>query len=154
MDGAGTQLEGMDMDQAAKHGKKKKGKKGTDEEKKGYRKAADSALLECTHDECSRRFTTETAAEDHALAVHSHDEVRAAIAKALRARYMGPPRAYTYVETTADDWFVFEVEGSYGVEAKLYRMEFTFADGEATLVGEPVEVRRRMVYEPVAQASA
>lgn len=119
------------------------------EKKKGYRKSKDSGSLECVHEDCSRSFATERAAEDHALAVHSHEEVRLALGKALRAKYAGPPRTWTYVETTADDWFVFEVEAPYGVDDKLFRQEFTFADGVATLVGEPVEVRRRTVYEPV-----
>ena len=121
--------------------------------KKGYRKSKDSGSLECVHEDCARTFATEAAAEDHALAVHSHDEVRAAIAKALRAKYMGPPRSYTWIETTADDWFVFELEGAPGVEDKLYRQEFTYADGVATIEGEPVEVRRRTVYEPIPTSS-
>jgi hypothetical protein len=121
-----------------------------DGKKKGYKPKKDSgSLLECIHEGCDRVFGTEEAAEDHALAVHSHDEVRMAISKALRAKFAGPPRHWTYVVETADDWFVYSLETPGAIDDTLYRQGYSFSDGEATLKGEPVEVRRRTVYEPV-----
>jgi len=125
------------------------------EKKKGYRKKKkDSGSLEfeCIDESCERvglTFLTEKAAHDHALAVHSHGEVRIALSKALREKFAGPPRQWVYVEETADDWFVYSLEGSGSVDEKLYRQEYTFENGIATLGGDPVEVRRRVVYDPV-----
>lgn len=125
------------------------------EKKQGYRKKKkDNGSLEfaCIHDACGERtFSTEKAAHDHALAVHSHSEVRIALSKTLREKFAGPPRQWAYVEDTADDWFIYSLEMSGAVDEKLYRQEYVFSDGVATLQGEPVEVRRRMVYEPIGQ---
>ena len=122
------------------------------EKKKGYRKKkreSGSLEYECLHDECARIFLTEQAAEDHALAVHSHNEVREAISKALREKFSGPPRQWTFVIDTADDWFVYALEVPGAMDDKLYRQGYSLANGVATLEGEPVEVVRRVVYEPV-----
>lgn len=126
------------------------------EKKKGYKKKKKSnGRLEfaCIHESCEQRtFPTEKAAHDHALAVHSHSEVRIALSKAIREKFAGPPRIWTYVEDSADDWFVYSVEGANGLDEKLYRQEYTFEGGVAVLGGEPVEVRARMVYEPIGEA--
>jgi hypothetical protein len=126
------------------------------ERKKGYKqkkKDRGSLEFECLDEACGRTFLSETAAEDHALAVHTHDEVRQALGKALRAKFAGPPRQWTWIDDTADDWFVYALEVPGLSDDKLFRQEFTFSDGVATLVGDPVEVRRRTVYEPVTTAS-
>ena len=125
------------------------------EKSKGYKtKKKDSGSLEfeCIDESCSqtgRVFLTEKAAHDHALAVHSHGEVRIALSKALREKFAGPPRQWVFVEETADDWFVYSLEAAGSVDEKLYRQEYTFKNGVATLDGDPVEVRRRVVYDPV-----
>lgn len=124
------------------------------DKKRGYKKKKkDNGSLEfaCVHCE-QRSFLTEKAAEDHALAMHSHSEVRMALSKAIREKFAGPPRIWAYVEDTADDWFVYSLEMPGASDEKLYRQEYTFDGGLATLEGEPVEVRRRMVYEPIGEA--
>lgn len=104
-----------------------------------------AGMITCREEGCERAFATDTAAEDHALAVHSHGDIRDAVSKALREKFTGPPRVWVYVMETADDWVVYEIEGT----EKLYRLEFSYGGGVATLQGEPVEVTRRVVYEPV-----
>lgn len=101
--------------------------------------------LTCREVGCGRTFGTEQAFEDHALALHSHSEVRVAVAKALRQAMKGPPRVWAYVVDVADDWFVYEVEDS----EDLYRRTFSFSGGVATLTSEPVKVVARTVYEPI-----
>lgn len=132
---------GYDMDEAQK------------EKKKGYRKKKkDSGSLEfeCIDEACKRTFVSEAAAEDHALAVHSHNELREAISKALREKLAGPPRQWGFVVDTADDWFVYLLEVPGSIDDKMYRQEYSIDDSmNVTLQGEPIEVRRRVVYEPV-----
>ena len=125
------------------------------EKKKGYRKKdKDKGSLEefeCVHENCGRSFATEDAAADHAAAVHTHSDVRTALSKALRRKFAsGPgPRTFTFVVDVADDWFVYAVEERDSMEDRLYRQGYSYDNGEATLDGEPEEVRQQMTYVPV-----
>ena len=108
----------------------------------------------CRHEACDRSFLTEEASFDHAQAVHTFDDIRRNVADALRdaygrtSDYRAVPRIvgiYIYVTDIADDWVVFEREGT---ETDLWRCSYTIVDGVVTL-GEPVKVVRRTVYDPL-----
>lgn len=118
-----------------------------------------SHLIECKHEDCARTFVDQASMYEHAEAVHTFDDVRRLVSEAVRETYgrQGDHRAtppvpsiWTWIEDLAADWVVFQHEE--GNETHLMKASYSIVDGKVTL-GEPTEVRRRTVYEPVNKES-
>lgn len=115
------------------------------------------ALHKCKVEGCGREFSELALLGDHADAVHTFDDIQRAINDAVREKYRveGDPRVgiksvWAWVVDVAEDWVVFELEN--GSDVSLQKAGYTFNDGKVTL-GDPVEVVRRTVYEPVNKES-
>lgn len=103
----------------------------------------------CLHEDCQREFLDNAAMIEHAEAVHSFDEIRVAVAYAVREKWGKTPTektpgTYTWIEALASDWVVFEVEGP--TQGTLFKASYEIKDGDVSF-GTPVEVMRRTVYE-------
>lgn len=121
---------------------------------------AHGGLISCTDPNCPRAFKDEAAMLDHAEAVHTFDDIRRAVQNAVRekysreANYQSTPKVpgiYTWVEDLADDWLVFQYEE--GSETKLLKATYVIDNSGTVTLGEPVEVIRRTVYDPVGTNS-
>lgn len=109
----------------------------------------------CVAPDCGRTFRGLAALQEHAEAVHTFDDIRRLVSEAVREKYnkegdyrASPPvpGVWTYVEDLATDWVVFEI--SEGTESSLMKAAYSIVD-DVVQLGEPVEVHRRTVYEPV-----
>lgn len=110
--------------------------------------------------ECERTFLSVEVMLDHAEAVHTFSDVEELVRDAVRDKYNRdgnsqavPPVPYVYAwcRDFATDWVVFEMsEGGAGRKEKstLFKASYSITDGQVTL-GDPVEVVRKTVYEPV-----
>lgn len=115
--------------------------------------------IPCYDEACDRRFLTTSQMFEHAEAVHTFEDIRRMVAEAVREKYgkegdykASPvvPSVWAWIDDLADDWVAFVVES--GTESTLYKSSYTILDNVVTL-GDPVEVRRRTVYEPVKRES-
>ena len=111
--------------------------------------------IPCCEQECERAFLSFDKMVDHAEAVHTFSDIERLVSAEVRERYgvQGieyKNSIYTWIVDIAEDWVVFSVEAS--ASNKLYQASYSIADGAVTL-GDPVEVRRRTVYEPVKAGS-
>lgn len=122
----------------------------------------------CTDPTCDRAFLDEASMLSHAQRVHVHektieraealltfDDTRKIVHEYVRETFgrQGDYKAtpvinsiWTWIEDMATDWVVYTVED--GNETTLYKASYSIVDGAVSL-GEPTEVRRRTVYEPV-----
>lgn len=117
--------------------------------------------VECLAPECmdagsGRPFFGTLALREHAEAVHTFDDIRRVLCDYLRERF-GRPGDYNaeppvqgiwvWVEDLAVDWVVWSREE--GTDSMLLKADYSIdADNQITL-GEPTEVVRRTVYDPV-----
>lgn len=110
---------------------------------------------------CDRTFLTYGLMLDHAEAVHTFSDIEELVRDAVREKYnrdgdrtVTPPVPYRYawVRDLSTDWVVFEMNESSANRERnsLYKASYSIVDGNVTL-GEPTEVVRKTVYEPVAQ---
>lgn len=115
--------------------------------------------INCKEEGCARTFLTDSAADDHAQAVHSFNDIRGLVSDAVRAKFgqRGDYKAippicsiYTYVQDLAQDWVVFELEGA---GHDLWKASYVIVDSIVTL-GEAVAVARRTVYDPLTSGSS
>lgn len=126
----------------------------------------------CKDPNCGRSFLNEDAATEHAQRVHvrektieraeallTFDDTRKIVHEYIRETFGRAgdykatpvvPAIYTWIEDMATDWLVYTVEE--GNETTLYKASYSVVDGVVSL-GDPVEVRRRTVYEPVKKDS-
>lgn len=113
------------------------------------------AGIECFEEVCERAFLNFDKMIEHAEAVHTFDDIRMMVREVIREKYgrsgdyqaVPPvPSIWTWIEDLADDWVVFSVEESN--DTKLLKASYSIVDNNVTL-GEPVEVRRRTVYDAV-----
>lgn len=95
---------------------------------------------------------------DRAEALLTFDDTRKLVHEFIREKFGREgdyratppvPSIWTWVEDMASDWVVYSIEGG---ETALYKASYSITDGLVTL-GEPVEVRRRTVYDPVPKDS-
>lgn len=101
--------------------------------------------------ECGRDFASEAALDRHVLAVHSFDEIRQMVSNAaqelLGAAGSTDPRvieaSYVFVEDIGDSWAVLHTDG------KMWAVDYEIQGQAVVFTSEPVEVVRRVVYEPV-----
>lgn len=109
----------------------------------------------CFAPECGRTFFGMDRLQDHAEAVHTFEDIRRILAEYIREEFGRTgdykatppvPGIWTWIDDLAADWVAFVVEE--GNDSKLLKASYTIVDGNVTL-GEPTEVRRRTVYEPV-----
>lgn len=130
------------------------------------------SLHSCTATDCAREFLTEGLRDEHASRVHmagektmeraeallTFDDTRRMVHEFVREKYGRTgdykatpviPSIWTWIEDMASDWVVFTVEE--GNDTKLYKASYAITDNAVTL-GDPVEVRRRTVYEPVKES--
>jgi hypothetical protein len=114
--------------------------------------------IACTHEDCTRQFIDQAALHEHAEAVHTFGDLQRLVGDTVREKFgrkydrlSQTSAVYTYVVDLAEDWAVFEAEGEGG--SGLFKVTYAIADGVVTL-GDPVEVRRRTVYEPVKKQDA
>lgn len=121
---------------------------------------AHAGLISCAHEGCERHFRDEAAMVEHAEAVHTFDDIRRAVQNAVREKYSRDPNyqsspkvpgIYVWVEDLADDWFVFQYEE--GPDTKLLKATYVIDNAGTVTLGEPVEVIRRTVYDPVGTNS-
>lgn len=112
-----------------------------------------SMFYDCSMSDCDRWFSTEKGLQDHAEAVHSHNEVEQLLRTALQTKLQNElgTRPYVYIADAADDWVVYEVEGRGVALQKLLKSSYTIKNGVAE-IADGIEVRRRTVYEPVKAA--
>lgn len=117
-------------------------------------------LLKCPHGDCSRSFIDSALLMEHAEAVHTFDDIQRLVSEAVREKYYvrgdykaNPPipSVWAWVQDLAEDWVVFTVETDG--DTTLQKASYSITDGAVTL-GEPVEVKRRTVYEPVKKESS
>lgn len=115
----------------------------------------DTAVVTCRAHDCGRSFSGLKRLLDHAEAVHTFDDIRRMVSDEVREQYWKPgnyqasppiPTVYVWVDDLSTDWVVFQVEE--GGDSTLYKASYSILDRKVTL-GEPVEVVRRTVYEPV-----
>jgi hypothetical protein len=115
--------------------------------------STEKAHLDCP--QCDRSFLTDEAFCDHAEAVHTFDDIRRILSEHIREEFgrrgdykAEPivPAIWTWIDDLSADWVVYCVEE--GNDSKLLKASYAITDGKVTL-GEPVEVRRRTVFEPV-----
>lgn len=108
--------------------------------------------INCKEEGCERTFLSDTAALDHAQAVHTFNDIRSLVSEAVRAKFgrrgnydVTPviSSIYTYVVDIAADWAVFEADGS---GHDLWKVSFAITDNIVTL-GDAVAVAKRTVYE-------
>lgn len=108
-------------------------------------------LWACPAEDCGRAFFDRARLDDHAEAVHSFSDTEQLVSEEVREQYGNSdnPQAsvYAWVRDIAIDWVVFSVE-SAGSDNTTYKASYSMVDGKVTL-GEPYEVVRRTVYEPV-----
>ncbi len=117
-----------------------------------------STHMPCTHEGCGRLFIDQATLHEHAEAVHTFGDLQRLVSDAVREKYgrkydrlSQTAAVYTYVVDLAEDWAVFEAEGEGG--SGLFKVAYAITDGAVSL-GDPVEVRRRTVYEPVKKQDA
>jgi hypothetical protein len=129
-------------------------------------------LLTCEDANCDRTFLDVALRDAHTNLVHlcgektferaeallTFDDTRKIVHEHIRETFgrQGDykatpiiPAIWTWIEDMASDWVVYTVEG--GNDTTLYKASYSITDGAVTL-GEPVEVRRRTVYEPIKKA--
>lgn len=118
----------------------------------------------CIDADCSRVFLGFEPMKEHADAVHTFDDIEELVRDAVREKYnrdgdrtATPPIPYRYAwcRDFASDWVVFEVSESGATREKstLFQASYSITDGVVTL-GEPTEVVRKTVYEPVKEATS
>ncbi len=123
-------------------------------------RGAQLALMVCRDRDCGRTFRGLDALKDHAEAVHTFSDTERLVSEAVRERYgrRGDYRAeppipsiYCWVNDIATDWVVFTVEGggSGQINETLYKASYTIDENNTVTLGDPTEVVRRTVYEPV-----
>lgn len=114
-----------------------------------------AAQVACIETDCSRAFLEFDQMVDHAEAVHTFSDIEELVRDAVRDKYnregnykVDPPirSIYAWVRDTSADWVVFEMNRDD--KGTLYKASYTITDGVVSL-GEPVEVVRKTVYEPV-----
>lgn len=117
-----------------------------------------SGVLNCHAPDCGRSFYRPSRLQDHAEAVHTFEDVRRILNEHIREEFgrrgdysSKPivPAIWTWIDDLATDWVVFQVEEDN--ETQLLKASYAITDGAVSL-GEPVEVRRRTVYEPTKKA--
>lgn len=113
----------------------------------------------CCDAACDRPFLEFDTMVEHAEAVHTFNDIERLVAEAVREKYAKPGNyekkppvqsIWAWTVDLAEDWVVFNVEK--GSDSTLLKASYTLVDGVVTL-GEPVEVKRRTVYDPVVKAS-
>lgn len=119
--------------------------------------------MECHDPECERAFlgqdfdTAWGRMVEHAEAVHTFEDIRRLVSEVVREKYGKPgdyskkppvPTTWVWIDDLASDWVVFSVEK--GSDMKLMKASYAIADSKVTL-GDPVEVRRRTVYDTVKE---
>lgn len=115
--------------------------------------AHDHAWLDCPEEGCERKFLNKATLADHAEAVHTFSDIERAVSEAVREKFgkdNGPnlPRIYAWVNDLADDWVVFTIEAPN--QCDLMKASYVFDEANGTVtIGDPVEVVRKTVYEPV-----
>lgn len=105
----------------------------------------------CVSSDCDRSFLSKDAMLDHAESVHTFNDIERIVSEHVRETYSKPSTrdqagTYSWVSDIADDWVVFTVEKPNDIS--LFKSTYTLVDEKVTL-GDPVEVRRRTVYDPV-----
>jgi len=110
------------------------------------------ARLTCPDRDCGRTFSGVPALQEHAESVHTFDDIRRMLSEVIRDKYGVPysdgnPGTYVWVEDVADDWVVFTVEAPK--DSSLQKASYVIDSDNNVTLGEPVEVVRRTVYEPV-----
>jgi hypothetical protein len=109
-------------------------------------------LWACPADDCERAFLDRVRLDDHAEAVHTFSDTEQMVSEEVREQYGNmddtdpKARVYVWVQDIAIDWVVFQVSGD--ADHTTYKASYSMVDGKVTL-GEPYEVVRRTVYEPV-----
>jgi len=115
--------------------------------------AHDAGDIVCWDESCARQFISFDTMVEHAEAVHTFSDIHQMLREKVREEFgqdgdrnAGIPHIWVYVVDAAPDWLVFERE-SEG-DSGLFKVSYSIVDNKVTL-GEPVEVVRRTVYEPV-----
>jgi len=123
------------------------------------------ASIPCFDPECDRAFLEVDRMFDHAESVHTFSDIEELVRDAVRDKYNVDgdyratppiPSVYAYVRDLSTDWVVFQKnDHSPGGKSKdtLYKASYSITDGKVTL-GEPTEVVRKTVYEPVKKTEA
>ncbi len=81
---------------------------------------------------------------------NSLNDKRDMLNAAIKARFGGLPQTYVWLNDWSEDTAIFEVEtaGKY----THYQIGWTEKDGKIELVGEPIEVKRKTVWQTVTNA--
>jgi hypothetical protein len=107
----------------------------------------------CRDTACVREFLTEQAMQEHAEAVHTFNDQRQIVQDALRDTYgrkydptTKVESVYVWIRDQADDWVVFEREGT---GSDLWKVGYVIGPDNKVTFGEAVQVVQRTVFEPV-----
>ena len=108
-------------------------------------------LVTCPEEGCERAFLHEDGLLDHAESVHTFNDIERILSEHIREKHSKPSTreeagTYSWISDIAEDWVVFTVEKPKDIS--LFKASYTIVNEVVTL-GEPVEVRRRTVYDPV-----
>ncbi|SDO86330.1 hypothetical protein [Selenomonas ruminantium] len=80
----------------------------------------------------------------------SHEELREALRSAAYTKLGGGDRDYVYVNSVYDGYFIASMDKDGESKSRSYKITYSKApDGKELLLGEPSEVKRREVWEPV-----
>jgi len=124
---------------------------------KAYADIATLTGIECPGEDCGRRFFTDEAFIDHAEKVHTFSDIERLVGQELREKFgrrgdyeATPPVSsiWVWISDIADDWVVYQVEG--GDNEGLFQIDYTIDQSDNVTFGDPVEVVRRTVYDPVS----
>lgn len=83
----------------------------------------------------------------------SQNDVAAALTAALRGDDASG-RRYYWPQDVYPSWFVYQDDGDGSSAGRLLKRTYVIADDGTVTLGEPIEVRRRTVYEPVGTTTA
>ena len=121
---------------------------------------AQDTKTECYDLKCDRSFLSFELMVEHAEAVHTFDDIERMVREVVREKYYKAgdykanpvvPTVWAWVDDLATDWVVFRVETDG--DSTLYKASYSIVDDTVTL-GDPTEVVRRTVYDPVKKTNA
>lgn len=115
-------------------------------------KSSDSAqeMTMITCSDCERQFFDQPSLDDHAEAVHTHNEVYEILNNAIESKF----GRRSYIHDVADDWVVFVTWSDYSDDRKMLKVSYSMDDSGSVSFGDPSEVRRKISYVPTSDDSA
>lgn len=80
----------------------------------------------------------------------SHEELRETLRQLAYEKFIGNKSGYLYINTVYDDYFIICYSDDNSRLDKYYKINYT-KELDNILIGEPVEVKRKEIWEPVGE---